>query len=78
MVLDVAVGAAAADLGRPEAGVLAVQVHAGLLVVTVVVLGALGVAPGWMAIQQTLKMAPKMPPIKGCLKRTYKLLHRPL
>ena len=46
MVLDVAVSAAAADLGGPEAGVLAVEVHARLLVVAVVVLGALGVAPG--------------------------------
>ena len=46
MVLDVAVCAAAADLGGPEAGVLAVEVDARLLVVAVVVLGALGVAPG--------------------------------
>ena len=46
VVLDVAVGAAAAHLGGPEAGVLAVQVDAGLLVVAVVVLGALRVAPG--------------------------------
>ena len=46
VVLDVAVGAAAAHLSRPEARVLAVEVHASLLVVAVVVLGALGVAPG--------------------------------
>ena len=45
VVLDVAVSAAAADLGGPEAGVLAVEVDARLLVVAVVVLGALGVAP---------------------------------
>ena len=45
VVLDVAVCAAAADLGGPEAGVLAVEVDARLLVVAVVVLGALGVAP---------------------------------
>ena len=46
VVLDVAVCAAATDLGGPEAGVLAVEVDASLLVVAVVVLGALGVAPG--------------------------------
>ena len=51
MVLDVAVCAAAAHLGGPEAGVLAVQVDASLLVLAVVVLGALGVAPGGCVIQ---------------------------
>ena len=54
VVLDVAVCAAAADLGGPEAGVLAVQVHAGLLVVAVVVLGALRVAPGLRAADEVV------------------------
>ena len=75
VVLDVAVCAAAADLGGPEAGVLAVQVHAGLLVVAVVVLGALRVAPACMDANSTdFKNCPKNDP-KRILEndiRTYK------